>query len=189
MSQLLTLRAAMIDAIKQALPSFEVAGHMGRFSATDLNQFLVKAPAVRVAILGLSDTSALGPEGDHLAARVKLAIYVVTRDQAKRLGREEMAVAAVEALCLLALGNRWGLDFTLPAEAPKAQTIFSKETLDKGVALWAIELDQPVRLAPDDDGSQGPEGSLKEMWLGIAPEIGIAHRDAYIGPLKDGTDV
>lgn len=186
MSQLLQLRAAVIDAIKAALPGFEVAGHLGRFSATDLNQFLVKAPAVRVAILGLANAQAQGEDGDHLAVDVKVAIFVVTKDQSVRLGREEAATAAVERICLLATGARWGLRFARAAEAPNAQTIFNDVTLSKGVAVWAIDLTQPVLLSPADAGDiEG--GPLSELWLGVAPKIGAEHRDDYHGPVTAET--
>lgn len=181
MSQLLQLRAAVIAAIQAALPGFEVAGHLGRFSASDLGQFLVKAPAVRVAVLGLSNARALGEDGDHLAADVKVAIFVVTKDQGVRLGREEAAVAAVERLCLLATGARWGLAFARPAEPPTAQTLFNDATLAKGVALWAIDLTQSVVLSPAEAG-EVEGGPLSELWLGVAPNVGAAHRDDYLGP-------
>ena len=186
MSQLLQLRAAVIDTISAALKGFEVAGHLGRFSPADLGQFLVKAPAVRVAVLGLTNARAIGEDGDHLAADVKLAIFVVTKDQGVRLGREEAAVAAVERICLLATGARWGLNFAKAAEAPSAQTIFNDTTLAKGVALWAIDLTQPVILSPIDGGEE-EGGPLSELWLGVAPKIGAEHRDDYHGPVTAQT--
>lgn len=182
MSQLLQLRAAIIAAIQTALPGFEVKGHLGRFAPGDLSQFLVKAPAVRVAVLGLSNARAMGEDGDHLAADVKVAIFVVTKDQGSTLSREEAAVAAVERLCLLATGARWGLPFALAATPPAASTIFNDATLAKGVALWAIDMTQPVILAPAD-ASESEGGPLSELWLGVAPEVGEAHRDAYFGPI------
>lgn len=178
MSQLLQLRTAVLDAIKAALPGFEVAGHLGRFAATDLNQFLVKAPAVRVAVLGLSNVRAIGENGDHLRADVKMAVFVVTKDQGDRLGREEIAVAAVERICLLATGARWGLRFASPAEAPTAQTLFNDATLAKGVALWAIDLTQPVILAPADDCEE-EGGSLRELAIGGAINVVLTDGDAH----------
>ncbi|MFC5372888.1 hypothetical protein ACFPIF_10010 [Brevundimonas faecalis] len=188
MSQLLQLRTAVADAIKGVLPTFDVGGHLGRFTTADLSVFLTRAPAVRVAALGLSNAHTMTDNDgrDMLAADVKMGVYVVTKDVGAKLSREEAAMAAVERICLRAAGTRWGLAFARPAHAPTAQTIFNADTLAKGVALWAIELTQPVVLAPADDGG-APAGPLSALWLGIAPEIGAAHRDDYHGPITAQT--
>lgn len=188
MSQLLELRTAVINAIKPALPGFDVAGHLGRFAPADLNQFLLKAPAVRVAVLGLTNTRIIlgDDEAEYLAGVAKLAIVVITKDQGARLSREEAAIAASERICKLAIGARWGLPFTRAADAPSGQTVYNDATLSKGVAIWGIELAQPVVLSPADDGG-APAGPLSALWLGIAPEIGAAHRDDYHGPITAET--
>lgn len=180
MSALLTLRQAVIDQLKTTLGSgWDVAGHLGRFSAADLNQFLTRAPAVRVAVLGVGD-AAIELDGDALMATVRLAVYVVTKDQGARLGREEIAVAAVETILLLAFRNRWGLPLVRPAGAPNAQTIFSADTLSKGVALWAIDIPQPIII----ERPEGDTNPLTELFLGIAPNIGPAHVADYFGPIS-----
>lgn len=179
MSALLTLRQAVIDQLKPALGAgWDVAGHLGRFSANDLSAFLLKAPAVRVAVLNF-EASAIQADGDALDGTVRLGIYVVTKDQGSRLGREEIAVAAVETIMLIAFGSRWGLPLVRPAGAPTAQTIFSADTLAKGVALWAIDLPQPIVI----ERPEGELNPLSELYLGIAPNIGPAHVDDYIGPI------
>lgn len=192
MSQLLQLRAAVVAGIKAALPAFEVEGHLGRFTAADLNQFLMAAPAIRVAILGLTDSQAIGEEGEEIAAVAKVAIYVVTKDVGKRLSRDQAAMAAVERICLLASGNRWGLSFAQAADAPTGSNLFSGETLQRGVALWAIDLPQPVRLwmGARDGEPQPPEmPELRQLFIGIAPQIGAAHAADYIGPFPEaGSD-
>lgn len=181
MSALLTLRQAVIDTLKPALgQGWDVAGHLGRFAPADLNLFLTKAPAVRVAVLGL-EAGAIEPDGEAMTTTVRLGIYVVTKDQGARLAREEIAVAAVETIMLLAFGNRWGLGAqgVRPAGAPNAQTIFNGDTVAKGVALWAIDLPQPVVIARPE----GETSPLTELFLGLAPDIGAAHEDDYIGPI------
>lgn len=180
MSALLVLRQAVITQVKAALgQGWDVAGHLGRFSAADLNQFLTKAPAVRVAILGVGD-STIDADGDGLTATARIGIYVVTKDQGARLGREEIAVAAVETIMLLAFGNRWGLPLVGKAGAPNAQTIFNADTLAKGVALWAIDLGQPITI---ERPGEEPD-PLSQLYLGIAPNIGAAHQDDYLGPIE-----
>jgi len=187
MSQLLQLRAAVITGIETALPGFHVEGHLGRFSAADLSTFITRAPAVRVAVLGIQDAAATGAEGEQIDCIARLGVYVVTKDVGARLTRDEAAAAAVERIALLATGNRWGLDFTRPAAAPNAQNLFSDETLKRGVAMWAIDLPQSVRLALPADDSEIPVGPLRELFIGVAPKVGAAHQADYLGPLPEGS--
>lgn len=186
MSQLLQLRTAVIEAIKAALPGVkDVKGHLGRFSASDLSTFIMAAPAVRVAVLGIADARS-ADAGDGIDCTARLAVYVVTKDTAG-LARDEAATAAVERIALLATGNRWGLDFTMPAGAPIAQNLFSDETLKKGVALWAIDLPQPVALALPADPAEPPAGPLRELFIGWAPKVGAAHEADYVGPFPEAS--
>lgn len=180
MSQLLQLRAAIIDKIKVALPGFGVEGHFGRFSGAELSRFLTSAPAVRVAILGLSDSAEGVDEGD-LDTVVRVGIYIVTKDGALKASRDAAVCAAAEKLVMLAVGQRWGLPFCRPARPATAQNLYSEDTLNKGVALWAIDLPQPIRLCADDDGGAGDP--LTELYIGLAPNIGADHVDDYVGPI------
>ena len=178
MSALLSLRQAVIDGIKAKLPpQWDVAGHLGRFAAADLNAFLLKAPAVRVAILGLTDSRRV--DDDAIECRVRIGIFVIAKDRLVKLEREEIAAVAVETIVLLSLGQRWGLAFAKAAEPATAQLISSDETLAKGVALWAIDLPQPAVLARPE----GETWPLTEIYLGLAPEIGPEHVADYIGPI------
>lgn len=180
MSVLLDLRAAIVARITEAMPKgWSVEGHQGRFGAGDLNRFLTVAPAVRVAILGLSDP--LSIDADAVQWRVKIGVFVVTRDQGKTLAREQIAAAAVETLCLLAFGQRFGLGSkgVQPASAATAQVLFNEDSLNKGVALWGIDWTQPIVLSRPE----AEAWPLKQLWLGLAPEIGPDHVDAYLGPI------
>lgn len=187
MSQLLQLRQAVIDAIKAALPAFDVKGHLGRFAPADLSKFLTTAPAVRVAILGLGDGSLVQDEGDAASweGTARLAVYVVTKDVGARLTRDEAATVAVETIVLLAAGARWALPFTRPAGPADGNNLFSDETLQRGVALWGVNIPQPVRLSAAEGDPVGP---MEAMFVGTAPEIGAAHEADYVGPI-DGVTV
>lgn len=187
MSQLIQLRDAVVDDVKAALPTFNVEGHLGRFSATDLTTFLNVAPAIRVAVLGVRDPVAAGLTGEDLDATVVLGVYIVTKDGVAKLSRDVTALAAVERILRLALGARWGLDFTLPAQPGGAQNLFSGETLKAGRALWSIEINQPVALDGEANAEPAP-GFLKELFIGVAPKTGAAHEADYIGPISGGGD-
>lgn len=180
MSALLDLRDAVVASVKAALPSFGVEGHLGRFEAADLQKFMTKAPAVRVAILGLADPKAEG-EGLYLY-NVRMALYVVTKDEVARMSRDAAALAAVETIVMLAFEQRWGLKFARPAAPATAQNLNSEASLKLGVALWGVAIGQPVRLATTDAGELD---ALKALWIGVAPDIGAAHRDDYLGPFPE----
>lgn len=185
MSQLIQLRDAVVGAIKEALPTFNVEGHLGRFSATDLTTFLNVAPAVRVAVLGVRDPVASGLEGEDLDATVVLGVYVVTKDGVAKLSRDVTVLAAVERILRLAIGARWGLNFAGPAEPGGAQNLFSSETLKAGRALWSVEISQPVVLVGEATAEPDPD-FLKELYIGVAPKIGAAHEADYFGPIVGG---
>lgn len=179
MSQLLELRAAIIAKVKAALPSFDVEGHFGRFSASELTKFLTAAPAIRIAILGLSE-SADGVEEEDLETVARVGIYIVTRDGALKASRDAAVCAAAEKIVMLAKGQRWGLSFARAARPATAQNLYSEDTLSKGVALWAIDIAQPVILSlPEGD----PADPLTDLYIGLAPNIGADHVDDYVGPI------
>lgn len=186
MSQLLQLRQAVIDAISAALPNFKIEGHLGRFAPADLSRFLISAPAVRVAILGLGKGELVTDDDGPTIwdGEARLAVYVVTKDVGARLARDEVATAAVEAIVIRAAGATWGLPFTRPAGAADGQNLFSDETLQKGVALWGVNIPQPVRLWSAEGEVPGP---LSAMFVGTAPDIGAAHEADYIGPIDGVT--
>lgn len=185
MSQLIELRDAVVAGLTHALPgTFKVEGHLGRFTADDLSQFLTVAPAVKVAILGLKDGTSAGDDGGDLGCRVQIAAYVVTKDETGAK-RDVLALAAVETIARVAIGNRWGLPFAFAALPAAAQNLTNGDTLKRARALWAVEIGQPVRLWSPEDGDAG--ATLRQLYVGVAPEIGLAHVDDYVGPIPSET--
>lgn len=186
MSVLLNLRAAIIADITAQLPKgWSVDGHLGRFTSGDLAKFITVAPAVRVAVLALTEPKP--QDADAVEWRVKIGVFVVAKDQGRTLAREQIAAAAVETIVLNAFGSRWGLGRSgvRPADAATAQTIFNDDTLRHGVALWAVDWSQPVVLSRDEAAEFNP---LKELWVGIDPDIGPAHVADYTGPFPPAAE-
>ncbi len=131
---------------------------------------------VRVAMLGLANPVKVSDEGVDYEAIV--GIYVVTRDGAGRLSRDEASIAAVETIMILCDRTRWGLPFCKIGERPpSAQNLYNAKALADGMALWAIDLRQPVRLAPP---AAAEGGALSALWLGISPNIGTNHAADYV---------
>lgn len=177
MSQLLALRDAVVARIADALPQFGVEPHLGRFSAEALQIFAAKAPAVRVAMLGLQDPRPTADDGvDYLA---RIGVYVVTKDGVARMSREACAIAAIETISGLTVATRWGLRFCKPCLGASAENLHSAELVKAGKAMWALDVRQPVRLHQPDEPYAA---ALRELWIGVAPKIGAAHRDDYLGP-------
>lgn len=173
--QLIRVRDAIVAKIREALPDFDVAGHYGRFTDEQMHAFGASAPAVRVAILGLSDPTGAGE--DYLDYVLAVGIYVATSDGADVGDRDVQALCAVEAITLLSHHQRWGAgDICLAARSAVAQNMYSAAAMADGFALWAIDLRQPVRLQPEDDSA----AVTLRAWLGVAPNVGLGHEADYV---------
>lgn len=183
-SRLMQLRGAICAKIKAvAGDGVDVAGHYGRFSEDELKKFLASAPAVRVAVLALDDPCPTSDDGvDYLA---RIGVYVVTKDGPVVGGRDEAAVALVEAILVLSDRQRWGLGgFVRAARSATAANLYSAEAQGGGNALWAVDLRQPIRLEPAGEGTDPFQ--LQALFAGFAPRIGAAHEADYVRVPTDG---
>ena len=149
MTAIATYRQMMLAAIRQAMPELkEVAGHPGRFDLGELQRISMRAPAVRLAILGaprIAETS-----DERLRIDLSLAAFVITRD-APGLPRDEAALNIVETLMQLVSLNQWqvaedtGFGLLLPREM-RAENLYSGEVDRRGVALWGLSWRQGMIL-------------------------------------------
>jgi phage gp37-like protein len=176
MSLLLDLRAAIVTALDGATAdNVSVEPHSGRFDEQELGAFLVRAPAIRVAVLGVRRLDAV--DDGSFDASVQIGIYIATKDVTRTLDRDTAALGLVEAVMLAAWQNSWGLDFAHPAKPGSAQNLYNETSRGKGVALWAIDLAQSIRLGREDLAI----GAFpSELWLGFAPNIGAANAGDYL---------
>lgn len=183
-SRLMQLRGAICTAIIAAAgDGVDVAGHFGRFSEAELDKFLAKAPAVRVAVLALENPQAVADAGVDYVARI--GIYVVTKDGPAAGDRDESAAALVEAIMVLCDRTRWGLGaFVRQSQGATAANLYSPAALGGGNALWAVDLRQPLRLAPAEEGADPFQ--LQALFAGFAPRVGAAHEADYVRVPSDG---
>ena len=154
--------AGIAAGVRAALPGLKTcAVHDGRFKASELRRWALRAPAVLIAWLGTPRAEAPGvlwTDCDH-----RFAAFVVTRDRAaqrpkeKSLPRGKAARSIVYVLLLLIPRARWGLTDIGAAENLRAVNLYSGEVDKAGVALWAVTWRQALRLeAAADDGACPP---------------------------------
>ena len=139
---LLDVRTAIVTGLKAALPAgVYVEGHRGRFdSATEIQRFAVKAPAVLVACVGVPVQE---PGAGLLILPARWVVFVITRDQ-PGTPRDAGALALVEAILLTVSGNIWGrTDVAEPVQLD-ARNLYSGAIDKLGIALWGITFDQTV---------------------------------------------
>ncbi len=173
------LREAVTSRFDALFAKADVAGHAGRFGTEDLRRFILKSPAIRVAILGLD--AAREESGGSTVWPVRMAAFLVTRDAIEagkgKIPRDEAAMNMVGALVTEIHENRFGV-LSEPAERVRAKNLHSDTLQEKGATLFAIDWIQPVPLTSDAFQEEGVVPT--DLYLGIAPEIGTEHVDDYI---------
>ncbi len=120
MTVIATYREMMLAAIRAVMPQLkEVVSHPGRFDLGELKRISMRAPAVRLAILGaprIEETS-----DERLRVDLSLAAFVITCD-APGLARDVAALNIIETLMRLVSLNQWrvaedtGFGLLLPRE-------------------------------------------------------------------------
>ena len=157
------------EAIATRLPDLrECAPHPGRFNASEVQRMSTRTPAVRISLLDIKPAKA----GNHT---LSLAAFIVTADQ-RGLQRNDAALAIAAAVVRRVRGTSWGSDLIGESSEPSAQNLYDTKTDKSGVALWAVSWTHEFRF-----GDAEPEPCvLRELYIGVAPEIGAAHEDKYI---------
>lgn len=169
------LPTMIAEAIQEHLPHLgECKSHPGRFNAAEVKRMSARTPSVRVSLLGITP----GKSGNHL---LNLAAFIVTSDK-RGLHRNDAALAIAASVIRRVRGTAWGKEPLMgEASEPTAQNLYNSEIDKNGIALWAVNWSHEFRF-----GDTAPEECvLKELYIGIAPEVGAAHEDDY---LKIGGD-
>lgn len=162
--------AALIAArIETALPGLkECAEHPGRFDLEEIKRMAVRTPGVRVALLGV-----LPRQGDeHLD--LDLAAFILTSD-AKGLPRHRAAQTIMARIILEMRDRSWGDECFGPGVLVDARNLYDGKHASRGIALWAVRWRQGVAWTP----SQDDPVKIEQLYVGIAPEIGVDHKDDY----------
>lgn len=141
---LIALRRAVAEHLAGWWPKAEVKTGPGRMSEAEIRTMAAKAPAVRVAVLGLPRGEDVG-DGE-VDRDVMVAVYVLTADR-PALPRDDAALAMVDDLQRRLPGARWGLSSVhgIAAETVRADNLYSSTLGQTGIALWAVVWTQRIR--------------------------------------------
>ncbi len=166
------LPTAIALALKAVLPELrDCKAIAGRFNLDDLKDQSIAAPAVLVSLIKWGQASGRSGQTQY---RAQIVAFIVTKDT-MGLQRDVAAVNIAQAITALADGNTWGLEACGPAEAIGFETLVTAAARKLASSLAVVTWTQPFVLTGEAISVITPE-----LYLGIAPEIGIPHVDDYI---------
>jgi len=143
--RLIAFRKAVEDDFRGFLPNLsEITSHFGPFDLDELRAFVLKAPAVRVSIVGSAPGEMASTREVDL--RMHVAAYIVTRSTAS-VPADVAALSIGEQL----VGRLAKRAFTKWCEVPERITLenhYSGKLRDMagGVALFSVHWHQVVRV-------------------------------------------
>ena len=162
----------------------DCAVHDGRFAPDELDKFVVRAPAVRVAALAAADALDSGGEpdgGELVTIDLRLAAVVIAADSPGTSRGEAARALADRIMYGIALESAWLPAAGDPREIRAGNLYNGKLDASKAIALWAVSWRQQVnaRLA---DFEQVPPDTAElpnTVLAGFAPDVGTAHAADY----------
>lgn len=165
--RLLELRDQIVADFKAFLPEIrEIETHFGPFDLDELKNFSVKAPAIRVSILGWNPTKNVATR--ELDCDVHVAAYIVTKSTAT-VEADVRALDIAEALAGL-LSARPFTQWSEPATHIGAANHYSGKVreVSGAIALFSVDWHTIVRIGKDVTrdryGDPGPSApSVEEL--------------------------
>ena len=149
-----TIQAAVVAALATRYPALNVRAHGGQFTERELPMLLAQAPALLVAVAGLS---ALTPSGEIAwRAGVRWTVYVLGADVPAdppdpAQPRATLASDTAFDLLLWLPDQRWGLaDARLPdSDSFAADNLYTGHVNVLRVALWGVTWTQSFLFTPE----------------------------------------
>ena len=162
----------------------DCAVHDGRFAPDELDRFVVRAPAVRVAALAAADALDSGgqPDGGELVTIDLRLAAVVIAAEIPGTSRGEAARALADRIMFgIALEYGWHPAAGEPREIRAGNLYSGKLDASKAIALWGVSWRQQVNARLADFEQVPPDtADLPETVLsGFAPDVGAAHAADY----------
>ena len=146
-SSLSNVRAAVLASLRALIPGVDIETHGGTFDEAQIKIFASKAPAIRVAILGVGQVRLYG-DGE-VRVPINFTAVCVARDgmsDGKPVLRDEQALYLANAVVLAMQGNRFGLDGVFRPEELSARNLYSGTGFGTGLALFEVTWTSPVLL-------------------------------------------
>lgn len=146
-SRLIELRSAIIADLKVFLPEIKtIEPHMGPFDLDELKAFTVRAPAIKVSLLGWRPSTDTATR--ELAVEAHLAAYIVTRPSGS-ISADTVAIGIAEALA----GRLVKKSFTAHSEWATAigcTNHYSGAARETGpIALFSVDWKTTVQIGTD----------------------------------------
>lgn len=142
--RLVAFREAVVADFRAFLPDArEVSAHFGPFDLDELKAFVVKAPAIRVSIVGSAPAAPVATREVDVGLHV--AAYIVTRASAS-VPADVAALSIAEQL----IGRLSQRSFTRWSDVPekiKLENHYSGKVREAGsIALFSVDWHQVVRI-------------------------------------------
>lgn len=138
----------------------------GRFDLGELRKFAVKAPAIRVACLGIAEVRQA--DTGEFDARASIGAFIVTKD-GTGVSRETQALLIVPEVIKRSQLGRWGTLKVHPGRDVSAENLYSGTLQSTGASIWGVAWKQGVRLG-DDFAAAAEAGTPVEQVL-IRPHV------------------
>jgi hypothetical protein len=140
-------RSAVLASLREKIPGVSIETHGGTFDEKEIQVFATKAPAIRIAIVGIGQ---LGQFGDgEVRVPIHFTAVCVARDgikDEKPVARDEQALYLANAMQLAVYGNRFGRDGVFRPEDVQARNLYSGTAYGYGLALFEVTWTSPVLL-------------------------------------------
>lgn len=143
------LRAALDACVNELAGVVPVQAHgvtRGIFDPTELGRLVTRDSAIYLYCAALTPDEDAG-QGDAFDYTADLILYTVVRGLQVDARLDTLLDALIVPLLGYIPGQRWGGDpWTGGAETPAARSLYATTSDAQGLALWAIEWTQTLRL-------------------------------------------
>ena len=185
MNDLLALRSAIVASLAAKLgDGVNVDEHGGTFDLAEVKRFATKAPAVRVAIVGVGKASRFSD--GRLRVPVRFAAVVFTRDAATggdKIPRDTAALLLATAVELAVAGNRFGLEGVFQPTDLEGRSEYSGPVDTLGVALWQVTWTSDTLIGAPE---QSPDTAIAALTQALVEGVAIWNAPAADASAESG---
>lgn len=171
-SRIVAYREAVESTFRSRLPNeIHLVTHQGEFGEREIKAYLVRAPCVILAPVGIPGASPMGP---NVMATMNYAAFVLTRSRPE-MDRSEAALRITEAILSFLPYEAFGLA-RKPTDV-EAANLYSGAIDNMGMALWAIRWRQMLELPAKDDCTYDDLANFLRLHATYNPDDGEGDND------------